>query len=126
MSFLRALALSLALALPLASSAAEPASPSPSSAAPTPHVVEVTVQNGYHPDRIVARAGEPLRLRFQRTEYTGCTLEVVFPTLGIRATLPPGEVVEIDLGTPEAGEIPFHCGMNMRYGVVVVEPKEAP
>jgi plastocyanin domain-containing protein len=83
--------------------------------------VEIVVENGYHPDRIVVKAGQPVRLRFVRKEYSGCTLEVVFPTLGIRQKLPTNEPVVVDLGTPEAGEIPFHCGMKMIHGVVVVE-----
>jgi plastocyanin domain-containing protein len=86
--------------------------------------IEIVVEAGYHPDRIVVKEGEPVKLRFVRKEYTGCTLEVVFPTLGIRRKLPTNEPVDIDLGTPAAGEIPFHCGMKMIHGLVVVEPKE--
>lgn len=93
----------------------------PAAAATTTRIV---VQNGYHPDRIVVKEGAPIRLAFVRQEYSGCTLEVVFPTLGIRRKLPPNEPVVIDLGAPAAGEIPFHCGMNMIHGLVVVEPKE--
>jgi plastocyanin domain-containing protein len=78
----------------------------------------------YHPDRVVVTEGQSVRITFVRKEYTGCTLEVVFPTLGIRRTLPPNEPVTIDLGTPAAGEIPFHCGMDMSHGVVVVAAKE--
>lgn len=87
-------------------------------------VIEVTVQDGYHPDRIVVKDGEKVQLRVTRKEYTSCTLEIVFPTLGIRTKLPPNETVVIDLGTVAAGEIPFHCGMKMIHGTVVVEPKE--
>jgi Cu+-exporting ATPase len=49
---------------------------------------------------------------------------IVFPTLGIRTQLQPNEPVVIDLGTVAAGEIPFHCGMNMIHGTIVVEAKE--
>lgn len=83
--------------------------------------IEIVVENGYHPDRIVVKAGQPVRLKFVRKEYSGCTLEVVFPTLGIRQELPTNEPVVVDLGTPAAGEIPFHCGMKMIHGVIVVE-----
>lgn len=48
----------------------------------------------------------------------------MFPTLGIRRALPPLQPVEIELGKPAAGELPFHCGMNMIHGIVVVERKE--
>ena len=84
----------------------------------------MTVAKGYHPDRIVVTEGEAVQLRITRKEYNGCTLEIVFPTLGIRRMLPPNETVVIDLGTPAAGEIPFHCGMNMIHGSVVVQSKE--
>ena len=87
-------------------------------------VIEITVQDGYHPDRIVVKEGESIQLRITRKEYTGCTLEIVFPTLGIRTKLPTNEAVVIDLGTPAAGEVPFHCGMKMIHGTVVVEPRE--
>lgn len=87
-------------------------------------VIDIRVDRGYHPDRIVVKAGERVRLRFTRTEYTGCTLEVVFPTLGVRAKLPTNEPVEVDLGTPAVGEIPFHCGMKMIHGTIAVQPAE--
>lgn len=93
-------------------------------AAAPPAAVTVVVEDGFHPDRIVVKAGQPLRLTFLRREHTGCTLEVVFPTLGITRTLPPGEPVTIDLGTPTAGEIPFRCGMGMIHGAVIVTPTE--
>ena len=98
--------------------AADPVPPAP------PAAIEVVVEGVYRPDRIVVKEGEPVRLKFLRKEYTGCTREVVFPTLGIRRELPPMQPVEIDLGRPAAGEIPFHCGMNMIHGTVVVERKE--
>lgn len=98
---------------------ADPASP----ASPA-DTIEIVVKDGYHPDRIVVKEGQPVRLVFVRKEYSGCTLEVVFPTLNLRRELPPGERVTIDLGTQAAGQIPFHCGMKMIHGVVVVEPKE--
>lgn len=92
--------------------------------APAPRVVEIKVAGGYHPDRVTVPAGEPVRLAFTRTEYSGCTLEVVFPTLGVRAKLPTNQRVEIDLGPLPAGEIPFHCGMNMVRGTLIVEAKQ--
>jgi plastocyanin domain-containing protein len=91
---------------------------------PETPAIEVAVNDGYHPDRIVVPEGRRVVLKFLRTEYTGCTSEVVFPTLDVRRALPPGEPVVIDLGTPARGEVPFHCGMKMIHGVVVVEPKE--
>jgi plastocyanin domain-containing protein len=92
-------------------------------AAPPPAPQQIVVEGSYQPDRVVVKEGERVVLRFLRKDYGGCTLEVVFPTLGQRHKLPTNQPVEVDLGTPAAGEIPFHCGMNMIRGVVVVEPR---
>lgn len=113
---LTTLSLSAALPTPVL---AEPTPAAP--AAPAPVTVSVTVQAGYHPSRIEVPAGVPVRLRFLRTEWTGCTREVVFPSLGgRRVELPTHVPVDVDLGILAAGEVPFHCGMNMIHGVVVV------
>lgn len=82
--------------------------------------VEIVVEGGYHPSKVAAKAGERLRLKFVRKEYSGCTKEVVFPTLGLRKQLPVNEAVMVDLPALE-GEIPFHCGMKMIRGSIQVE-----
>lgn len=127
--FLRhALALTLALALPLAGALAAPPAPAPevapAEAAPAAHVVEIKVQGGYRPDRVEVPAGVPVVIRFVRTEYAGCTREVVFPSLGLRHALPTDQPVEVALGVLEPGEIAFHCAMNMFRGTVVVRGGE--
>ena len=47
----------------------------------------VIVDGGYHPDRVLALAGAPLRLEFDRREEGACSEHVVFPGLGIEADL---------------------------------------
>ena len=47
-----------------------------------PQAVTVVVQGGYHPERVLARAGAPLRLEFDRREEGACSQHVVFPALG--------------------------------------------
>jgi plastocyanin domain-containing protein len=121
MTFVRPLLLAL-LGLSTLAGVQAFADPAPA-AVNQPATVEIVVEGGYHPDRVVVKEGERVRLKFLRKDYSGCTLEVVFPTLGQRHQLPTHQPVEIDLGTPAAGEIPFHCGMNMNRGVVVVEPR---
>ncbi len=88
--------------------------------AETVRTVDIVVDGGYRPNRITAHAGERIRLRFVRHDYTPCTRDVVFPTLGIRRTLPTDEPVVIELPALEAGEYAFHCGMNMIHGALVV------
>jgi plastocyanin domain-containing protein len=82
--------------------------------------LEVTVEKGYRPARLKARAGAPLRITFLRTETSGCSKEVVFPGLGIRRALPTGERVVIDLPPQAAGIVPFTCGMGMMKGGIEV------
>lgn len=84
--------------------------------------VEVIVDRGYQPSRITARVGERLRLRFVRRDYSPCSAEVVFASLGLRRTLPVGEAVLIDLPPIPREGIEFRCGMNMLRGVIEVTP----
>ncbi|HSN97111.1 MAG TPA: cupredoxin domain-containing protein [Candidatus Nanopelagicales bacterium] len=109
-------------ALPLISSkaaadgASEPTSPSP-------REIEIVVDGGYQPARVVVTEGERIRLKFVRRDYSPCSREVVFASLGIRRELPTGTPVLIDLPALSAGEIEFKCGMSMLRGVIVVEPR---
>lgn len=89
---------------------------------PSPREVEIVVKGGYQPNLVKVTQGERVRLKFVRREYAGCTKEVVFPTLGIKKTLPTDKPVLIDLPALEPGEVPFHCGMKMIKGTVQVEP----
>jgi plastocyanin domain-containing protein len=83
--------------------------------------VEAT-RDGFHPSRIEAKAGQPLKLIFTRTEVKTCMSEAVFPDLGIRKELPVNQPVEITV-TPEAGkEIVFQCPMGMGKSVIVGIP----
>lgn len=84
-------------------------------------VIEIVVDGGYEPSRIVIREGERVRLRFVRHEYSSCTREVVFPWLDLRRELPPHQPVVIDLPAMRAGEYEFRCGMNMVRGTIVVQ-----
>lgn len=89
-----------------------------------PPAVEIVVESGrYVPAEVKVPAGEPARLQFVRKEWNSCTREVVFPTLDIRRELPPEQPVIIELPALPAGEVPFHCGMGMVHGKVVVEAR---
>lgn len=74
---------------------------------------------GFEPDRLTARAGVPLRVRFRRTTTNTCATELAIPSLNQRRPLPLDEDVEVTL-TPAAGEIRFACGMDMFGGTIVV------
>lgn len=85
--------------------------------------IEIVVDHGYQPNRIVVTEGQRVRLKLLRKDYSPCAREIVFPSLGIRRELPVNEVVTVDLPALSPGEIAFHCGMNMLHGAIVVEPR---
>ena len=87
--------------------------------------VEIVVDGGYQPNRIVAKEGEKLRLVFVRKDPSPCSKEVLIPSLSIRKDLPLNQKTVIDLPDLKPGEIEFRCGMNMLKGLIVVEPKLA-
>ena len=89
-----------------------------------PQDIEVIVQGGYSPDRIEVRQGQPVRLTFLREESTDCTEQLVLPAFGVTARLPQGQRVPVEFTPQEPGEFPFHCGMNMVRGRVVVLPSK--
>ena len=81
----------------------------------------IVVQGGYAPSRVRVRAGEPIRLVFDRQERAGCSEEVVFPDFGVRRFLPPFERTTIELRPMNKGHYEFTCGMGMLHGSVDVE-----
>ncbi|MFQ5689990.1 MAG: cupredoxin domain-containing protein [Gemmatimonadota bacterium] len=81
--------------------------------------IYIRVKGGYDPDVIVAEAGRPVRLHFNRQETAACSEMVVFPDFDISRTLPAGETVTIDLVPPEPGEYEFSCQMGMIRGRLV-------
>lgn len=115
-------ALLLALALVASSTAMLPTPVHADAPAEASRVIDVVVEGGYRPARILIDEGERVRLRFVRRDYGPCTREIVFPQLGIRRTLPTNETVVVDLPALAAGEYDFHCGMRMIHGTLVVTP----
>ena len=95
--------------------------------APSPQAVreiEIVVDGGYKPSRIVVAEGERVRLKLIRRDYSPCSREIVFASLNIRRELPTDVPVVIDLPALSPGEVEFKCGMKMLRGVIVVEPRK--
>lgn len=86
----------------------------------------IVVKNGYFPSRLEVPAGKPVTLELTREDRSGCTREIVFPTLGITRLLPTGANVRIEIPASPEGVIPFHCGMDMVRGEIVVGAAQAP
>jgi len=75
---------------------------------------------GFDPAVIEAKAGQPLKLAFFRPNAANCGREVVFPDLGIRKELPPGQTVVVDITPSKSGPLGFECGMKMLKGQLIV------
>ncbi|NJM90322.1 MAG: cupredoxin domain-containing protein [Hydrococcus sp. RU_2_2] len=83
--------------------------------------VTVTVDGGYEPSQIVVKAGQKVRLNFDRKDPSSCLEEVRFPDFGIAQTLPLNKVTPIEFTPEKPGRYEFTCGMNMFRGVVEVQ-----
>ncbi len=83
--------------------------------------VSITVKGGYEPAVIRVRAGEPVRLIFDRQETSGCSEEVVFPDFNMRRFLPAFQKTTVEVTPPRAGRYGFTCGMSMLHGSLIAE-----
>ena len=68
-----------------------------------------------------SEAGRPIRIKFRRDDPNPCTDQVVFPDFGVVRDLPLGRVTAVEVTPPAPGEYPFHCGMNMVRGKLIVK-----
>jgi plastocyanin domain-containing protein len=75
---------------------------------------------GFDPAVIEAKAGQRLKLAFFRPNAANCAREIVFPDLGIRKELPPGQTVVVDVTPTKSGTLGFECGMKMLKGQLIV------
>ena len=84
----------------------------------------ITVRGGYDPAEIHVAEGLPVRLVFHREETAPCSERVVFPDLGISATLPAYRDTAVELPASRAGTHPFTCEMEMLHGRLIVDPTD--
>jgi Cu+-exporting ATPase len=82
----------------------------------------ILVRGGYHPEEVHVREGVAVRLMFQREETAACSERVVFPDLGISATLPAWRETAVELPVTQAGTHPFTCEMEILHGRLIVDP----
>ena len=83
--------------------------------------VTVAVKGGYSPAAIKVKAGQPVRVVFDRQETSGCSEEVVFPDFGVRKFLPAFQQTTVELTPDRPGTYAFTCGMGMLRGKLVAE-----
>ncbi|HVX23349.1 MAG TPA: heavy metal translocating P-type ATPase [Acidimicrobiales bacterium] len=82
--------------------------------------ISVVVDGGYQPSRVLARAGVPIRMRFDRRDDGPCSERVLIPDAGVDATLASGDTTDIDLPALSPGSHEFRCGMGMLHGTIDV------
>jgi plastocyanin domain-containing protein len=81
----------------------------------------IVVHGGYAPASIRVKAGQPVRLTFDRQETSSCSEEIVFPDFGIRKFLPANQRTTLVVTPPAPGIYEFTCGMSMLHGRLIAE-----
>lgn len=80
-------------------------------------VVELSVtEKGFEPSTVDVGPGKSVTLNITRKTDSTCAVQVQIPSKKIKKALPLNQVVSIELGKLEKGEIRFGCGMNMMEG----------
>ncbi len=87
----------------------------------SPPEVTIVVDGGYAPATVLVKAGQPVRLVFDRRDTGSCSEEVVFPDFHLRRFLKTGEKTTIDITPPAPGRYEFMCGMSMLRGALIAE-----
>lgn len=84
-------------------------------------VVNVDVNGGYSPEKIVLKQGVPAVLNFTRRDASSCLDRVVFSDFGINQALPQNEQQAIEIDTSQAGDYQWACGMDMFHGQLIIK-----
>ncbi|MGK7878407.1 MAG: cupredoxin domain-containing protein [Xenococcaceae cyanobacterium] len=83
--------------------------------------LDITVDGGYIPDRLVVQAGQPVRLNFFRKDPSSCLEKVLLPDFYKAADLVLDQITSVEFTPEKPGDYTFHCGMNMFRGVLEVQ-----
>lgn len=82
--------------------------------------IEILVEGGYQPSTIKIKKNHKTTITLLRKDKNTCLEEFILPDFKIKKYLPLNEGVKITIFPEKSGEYPFHCGMNMFHGKVVV------
>jgi hypothetical protein len=106
-----------------ATSTVPAAKPAASAAPVSGRVIEVSVTNdGYVPNEIHVKKGEPVVLRVTRKTDETCATDLLIKDTDVKVALPLMNAVDIPYTPTKTGEIKFGCAMNMMVsGVLVVD-----
>ncbi|MBD2744898.1 cupredoxin domain-containing protein [Coleofasciculus sp. FACHB-1120] len=86
-------------------------------------IQELTIQvdGGYDPNRVVVKAGQPVRLNFFRKDPSSCLEKIILPDFHIAKDLDLNRMTPVEFTPKIPGEYAFTCGMNMARGVLEVK-----
>ena len=113
-----ALALLLSSPVALAAEPAKGAAPKPAAG----KTVQMTAtEDGFIPNRIFAKKGEPLTLVITRTTEKTCSTEIVVKDYGINQPLPLNKPVTVTFTPTKSGNVRYACGMDMNTGLLIVQ-----
>lgn len=74
--------------------------------------------NGYSPDYIKVKSGQPVRLNLKTTNGLGCTAVFRIPQFGITKTLDRNSSDSVVFLPDKPGKIVFTCSMGMYRGII--------
>ncbi len=77
-------------------------------------------ENGFEPNTLRVRAGEPVRLRVKRSVVRTCATAIEVPGLLPRTPLPLGQTIEVEFLPTHAGTFRFGCPMSQHVGGALV------
>jgi len=84
--------------------------------------IEMSVtEDGFVPDNVKVKKGEPLQLVITRKTDRTCATEIVIKDYGINTKLPLNKPVTVSFTPTKTGNVRYACGMDMIAGVLVVE-----
>jgi len=84
--------------------------------------MDVLVNRGFHPARVVLTGGRPIRLHFTRVrDGESWWDDLEFPYGRVRREIPEGKTITVDLGVLDPGEYAFFGGEGAIRGTLVVE-----
>lgn len=83
--------------------------------------IKIIVDGGYSPQIIKIKKDQKTKLFITRKDSNTCLEEFIIADFKIKKYLPLNKIIEIEINPDRTGEYPFHCGMNMFHGKVIVE-----
>ena len=83
--------------------------------------IKIIVDGGYKPASIKIKKDKTTTLMITRKDQNSCLEDIILPDFRIKKYLPLNKEVEIRISPKDKGEFPFHCGMNMYHGKIIVE-----